>query len=169
MQSAVQGPFLETRRLVRRRQSRGKDARAGEEGVFTLFVKRWLPKPPKGLDPLSVYLSTPWRVENGTGRATMIGSEKQISGMLRALQESGIRYRVISLTDPKFSSSSLLGLLTDRQREVLDVALSSGYYDIPRRANSDELARRLGVRNATFVAHRRKAERRLMTEILKAQ
>ena len=60
-----------------------------------------------------------------------------------------------------------MSLLTEKQREVLTAAFQSGYFDIPRKMSSDELAVKLGIRNATFVAHRRKAERRLLAEILK--
>jgi len=138
-----------------------------EGSIFTFFVKRRLPRPPRGVNPRSVFLSTPWKVENGVGRATLLGSGKQIMTMLRALEKEGFPYRVISLTEANFSSSSLLGLLTDKQRETLALAFRSGYYDIPRKTGSDELSRKMGIRNPTFVAHRRKAERRLIAEILK--
>lgn len=139
------------------------------EVLYTFFVRRKLPEPPKGVNPRLVYLSTPWRVENGVGRATILGSEKQIKEMLTALRKAGTVYKIISLTDVIISPSSLLNLLTEKQREVLSTAFQQGYYDIPRRMSSDELALKLGIRNATFVAHRRKAERRLLTEILKVQ
>jgi predicted DNA binding protein len=137
-------------------------------GVYFFFVRRKLPQPPKGVNPQLVYLSTPWKVENGVGRATILGSEKQIKTMLSALRKAGIVYKIISLSDVKCSPFSLVGLLTDKQREVLSVAYREGYYDIPRKMRSDELAAKLGMRNATFVAHRRKAERRVLAEIFKA-
>jgi TfoX/Sxy family transcriptional regulator of competence genes len=137
-------------------------------GVCTFFVRRRLPDPPKGLNPRLVYLSTPWRIENGIGRATFLGSAKQIKKMMVELQNAGIVYKIISLTDARFSQSSLMNVLTGKQREVLSTAFQEGYYDIPRKMRSDELAEKLGMRNATFVAHRRKAERRLLTEILSA-
>jgi hypothetical protein len=139
-----------------------------KKGVYTFFVKRKLPNPPKGINPRSVYLSVPWRVENGTGTATLLGNAEQIRGMLKGLQKGGISYKVISLTDAKFSSSSLVSLLTSKQRKALTTAFNLGYYDLPRRIGSDELSRKLGISNPTFVAHRRKAERQLLAEILKA-
>jgi len=42
--------------------------------------------------------------------------------MQRALQKVGIEYKIISLTDARFSKSSLLNVLTDRKREVLTKA-----------------------------------------------
>jgi TfoX/Sxy family transcriptional regulator of competence genes len=138
------------------------------KGVCTFFVRRKLPDPPKGLNPRLVYLSTPWRIENEIGRATFLGSAKQIKRMMAELQNAGIVYKIISLTDARFSQSSLMNVLTGKQREVLSTAFQEGYYDIPRKMRSDKLAEKLGMRNATFVAHRRKAERRLVAEILSA-
>ena len=57
------------------------------EGARTYFVRRKLPNPPKGVNPRLVYLSTPWRVEDGVGRATFLGSGKQITGMLRGYKK----------------------------------------------------------------------------------
>jgi predicted DNA binding protein len=137
-----------------------------DHAVCTMFVRRALPDPPRGLDPTSVYLSPPWRVEEGMGRVTLLGSAKEIRQMLRELEKTGMPYRIISLSDAKFSTSSLLGLLTGKQRSALSAAFELGYYDIPRKISSDELATRLGMSNPAFVTHRRKAEKRLLAEIL---
>jgi predicted DNA binding protein len=40
-----------------------------------------------------------------------------------------------------------------------------GYYDIPRKITSEELAERLGLVGSTVVEHLRKAEQRLMTQL----
>jgi predicted DNA binding protein len=56
--------------------------------------------------------------------------------------------------------------LTEKQREVLISAHKLGYYDIPRRINSDQLAEHLDIANSTLVEHLRKAEQRLLVHIL---
>jgi DNA-binding CsgD family transcriptional regulator len=48
--------------------------------------------------------------------------------------------------------------LTDRQREVLDVAVDLGYYEVPREATLDEVADELDVAASTVSDHLRKAE-----------
>jgi predicted DNA binding protein len=78
----------------------------------------------------------------------------------------GIRYRVVLLTDANFSPISPLNQLTEKQREVLIAAHKMGYYDIPRRITSQELGKKLGLVDSTVVEHLRKAEQRLMTQIL---
>ena len=158
--------FSRVNRLFDDNKAEVQELEKDREGARTYFVRRKLPNPPKGVNLRLVYLSTPWRVEDGVGRATFLGSGKQITGMLRALQKAGFEYKIISLTDAKFSRDSILGVLTDKQREVISKAYQEGYYEIPRRMGSNELASKLGMRNATFVAHRRKAEKSLLKVIL---
>jgi DNA-binding CsgD family transcriptional regulator len=52
-------------------------------------------------------------------------------------------------------------VLTDRQREVLDVALELGYYEVPRRATHGDVAERLGLSTATVGEHLQKIEARV--------
>jgi len=59
----------------------------------------------------------------------------------------------------------LLALLTDRQREVLDIALSLGYYDVPRQATHGDIAERLDCSVATAGEHLQKIESRVFEHI----
>ncbi len=77
-----------------------------------------------------------------------------------------LRHKAVSLGDAKFSNGSPAESLTEKQRRIIQLAFRLGYYDLPRRVNSKDLARRVGIRDATLVVHRRKAERRLFAEIL---
>ena len=79
----------------------------------------------------------------------------------------GISFNIISLADARFSPDSPLSSLTDIQTKVLKSAFDLGYYDLPKRITSDELAKKLNMRISTFVLHRIKAERRLLAKILK--
>lgn len=56
--------------------------------------------------------------------------------------------------------------LTDRQREVIEVAFDLGYYDEPSRTSHEEIADELGCSASTVGEHLRKAERRLVVEVL---
>lgn len=55
--------------------------------------------------------------------------------------------------------------MTERQREVLRAAYTSGYYERPREKTGAEVAADLGISSATFSQHIRVAERNLL-EIL---
>ncbi|WP_254544573.1 bacterio-opsin activator domain-containing protein [Halomarina pelagica] len=51
--------------------------------------------------------------------------------------------------------------LTDRQREILETAYLSGFFESPRARTGKELSESLGISQPTFASHLREAERRL--------
>jgi predicted DNA binding protein len=56
-------------------------------------------------------------------------------------------------------------LLTDRQQEVLEVALEKGYYEIPRRATNEDIAAEMDCSTSTVGEHLRKIESRIISEV----
>jgi predicted DNA binding protein len=56
------------------------------------------------------------------------------------------------------SASSMLGGLTKKQSIALLMALSRGYYDVPKKISTGEIAKGLGLPRTTFEEHLRKAE-----------
>lgn len=102
-------------------------------------------------------------------RMTYLGDQGQIRKTLDRLERARIRTRIVSLTDAKFSPDSPLNVLTEKQRTTLIAAYKLGYYDIPRKISSEQLARKLNIHGSAMIAHRRKAELRLLREMLKEQ
>lgn len=95
-----------------------------------------------------------------------MGDAKQVKALLELIEKGKIRYRVVSVTDAKVSLHSPLSSLTEKQRRVLVTAFELGYYDVPRKISSQELAKKLNLQSPTLVEHRRKAEHRLLAAIL---
>jgi len=106
-------------------------------------------------------------IREGKVKVTILGSAKQIKNNLEALKKLGRHYRIISLTDAKFSVDSPLNALTEKQRKVLLTAYSMGYYNLPRKISSEQLAKKLSIHKTALVNHRRKAELRILKNILK--
>jgi predicted DNA binding protein len=98
---------------------------------------------------------------------TFLGSSSQVRKILKAIEELKIPYKILALTDAKFSHDSPLSDLTEKQRKVFVSAFNSGYYDIPRRISSETLAEKMDIRAPTLVMHRRKAEQRIFQKIIK--
>lgn len=115
---------------------------------------------------LGGYLSTPFEVKDGKAKVTFLATAKQVKSILRSLQKEKISFKIISIMDARFSPNSPVSRLTRKQREVLTKALELGYYDRPRRISSEELAKKLGLTKSTLVVHRRKAEKRVLSELL---
>jgi predicted DNA binding protein len=55
-----------------------------------------------------------------------------------------------------------LSRLSPRQREVFQLARTSGYYRQPKRATATDLASMLGITTSTFHEHLHRAEEKLL-------
>ncbi len=71
------------------------------------------------------------------------------------------RTRDRSIKTPQNLRDVLTEELTDRQREVLETAYRSGFFESPRVRTGKELSEALGITQSTFSHHLREAERRL--------
>ena len=140
-----------------------------KSGAHIYFLRRkYGPKvPTPKMFETGGYLTLPFEIRDGWIRATFLGNVNEIKRFRKIIDEMGMRYRVVSLGDARFSPTSPLAHLTEKQRKVVTAAFKLGYYDLPKRIGSKELGRRLGIRSSTLVVHRIKAERRLLAEILK--
>lgn len=136
-----------------------------EGGAYTYFIKS---RSGALHSTAGGYLSVPFEIRNGRARMTYLGNGKQIKFFLEEIERVGIKYRVSSVMDAKFPQHSPLSRLTEKQRKVLTTAYVLGYYDTPRRISSQELGKRLKIGSSTLVGHRRRAERRLLAEIMGA-
>ena len=56
------------------------------------------------------------------------------------------------------------GILTERQEELVRVALASGFFDFPRKIGSVQLARKLGISVSTLSEIMRASQRRIFSE-----
>jgi hypothetical protein len=112
------------------------------------------------------YLFPPLEVSADKLTISFLGSSTQVGEFINKITALGIKHRVVSLTEANFSPESPLSALTEKQREVLIAAYKFGYYDLPRRINSEKLAEQLKIGGSTLGEHLRKAERRLLVHIL---
>lgn len=99
---------------------------------------------------------------DGIAKTSIMGDPAAIKEFIKQLNESATEYRIVSLSEARFPSESPISVLTGKQKKCLEMAYSLGYYDIPRKINTDQLATRMGLANSTLVAHLRKAEKIIM-------
>lgn len=143
----------------------------GEDGSSIIFMKRFRASGRTILrHDITMrgggYLFGPMELSNGRFKIAFVGSQAYLRKILREIESQRIKYRVILATDAAFADDSLLNRLTDKQRKTLLLAYELGYYDVPRKVDSQELANTLDLRRATVVEHLRKAEYRLLTAIV---
>lgn len=68
-----------------------------------------------------------------------------------------------SLLTPSTLQQPVLDDLTERQREVLQIAFEMGYYEWPRDCTGQDVADELGIASPTFSEHVFAAERKILT------
>ena len=140
-----------------------------ETETYTYFIRA---KPAQsvqgGLDVAAGggYLSLPYEVREGKVKITFLGSAKQVGDFVKLFDRIGVRYRVVSHTDARFSPHSPLSSLTEKQRKTLIAAYTLGYYDVPKKRGLVELAERLDLAYSTVGLQLRRAESRLLNHIM---
>jgi len=137
-----------------------------DRGACTYFIKGKTPQPSsESPNRRGMYPMLPFAVRDGKIRVTLVGDTDQIKAFLETTA-TGVNYKVLSLTDAKFSPNSPISRLTDKQQEAISLAFRLGYFDTPRKVSADELAKKLGLSSSTLAVHLRRAEHRLLAEML---
>lgn len=103
----------------------------------------------------------------------LVPEERLDSHLLERLPESVrvVRTGTQPLTSLEFEGGFLVPVavllrdLTDRQRRAIVTAILRGYYRIPRRVKTEELARSFGISRPAFEALLRKAENKLVAAL----
>jgi len=135
-----------------------------DRGVCICFIKGKTVQSSSGSPNRSgMYPMLPFAVRDGKVRVTLVGDDKQVKEFL---ENREVNYKVVSLTDAKFSLNSPVSRLTEKQQEAISLAFRLGYFDTPRKVSADELAAKLGLASSTLAVHLRRAERRLLAEML---
>jgi len=97
----------------------------------------------------------------------VLGGETTVQQCVDALSERCGDDSVTTLWTTDKSTPSKTGAvddLTDRQRQVLELAIEAGYFERPRHNNTGELAATLDISRATFTQHLRAAQRKLFAD-----
>jgi len=94
-----------------------------------------------------------------------IGEEDELKKVLRTIKLFGI-VADVSFRKAVYQEHNLLTVLTPKQKDVILTAKRLGYYDYPRKIDASGLAVEVGISKATAVEHLRKAENRLISNIL---
>lgn len=103
--------------------------------------------------------------EGGALRVTAIGTLETFRQAMGEMTEE-VSLQLLTMGDYVPGDEGLYAQLTDRQREILAAAVEVGYYEVPRQANHQDIADRLGIAKATVGEHLRKIEATVMKDIL---
>lgn len=106
----------------------------------------------------SLTIEFPVVVRDGWYEFDLTGTRDELDRLQETLDRSGLSYELQSLVGARDTDD----LLTDRQREVLEAAIRSGYFEVPRQCTLAELAATLDVDKSTVSTVLRRGESRVL-------
>ena len=92
--------------------------------------------------------------------------QSTLQTVFQILRDLGIKFKIRSLTTPTFTSEQFFRKLSRKQHEMLLLAGRHGYYKFPRQVSTKELAGKVGISVQMFREHLRKAENKILGEIM---
>ncbi|MFC6812517.1 helix-turn-helix domain-containing protein [Natrialbaceae archaeon GCM10025810] len=153
------------------------DSASGSRTVATLFLRGTLSQ----FSPLQTLMYEgflplgPTKLEDGCECFDLLlESRDELADATAILGEFGnVHIERISrefrreITPSAAEWQELLASIPKRQRELLNLALDAGYFDIPREVTLEELADEMDITKTTASNHLRKAERRIMSFLIR--
>jgi hypothetical protein len=139
------------------------------DGSETVFVAGGFPKTSRGGLPRPAKFfsaGAPEFIDINRMKVAVVGEEKEIQKLLQYVGKSRTAPKVLSLTRLGTKSETPISQLTTKQRQAVLAAYGLGYYDLPRRISSEEMARLLKIDKSTMAEHLRKAEKRIIKSII---
>ena len=113
-----------------------------------------------------IVLDTPMRyTDRGALRARAIGTQSAIAAAVQDIP-AGLSPKFLSTGEYDPERTALGDALTERQREILRIAVDMGYYEEPRQTNYQELAAELDLSSGTVGEHLRKIESTVLKRVL---
>jgi predicted DNA binding protein len=115
---------------------------------------------------LDLINTTPFFVSDMRHTYSVIGDDDSLRRYVELIKKIIGKVGNMSFKRAAYQRHDILSILTEKQREILLTAHRYGYYDYPRRMNSQRLSEKVDISRSTMVEHLRKAEGRVLSEIL---
>lgn len=107
-------------------------------------------------------IELPVTIEDGVASVEVTGTRSRLSKLADHLDALGLEFEVVYIqeyTDPG-------SLLSERQRELVCLAIERGYYESPRRCTLTDLAEELGIAKSTCSEILHRAEGEIITRFV---
>ncbi|MCK5252801.1 MAG: helix-turn-helix domain-containing protein [Thermoplasmata archaeon] len=114
---------------------------------------------------IDIIYTTPNLISEERFVLSVIGDRQALTRFLDMVKKHVGKVVKMSLKRAAYERHDILRVLTDRQKEVLEAANRYGYYDYPKRLNSEALSKKVNISKPVLLQHLRKAEGRIMADI----
>jgi hypothetical protein len=100
-------------------------------------------------------------------RITLVGEPDSLRKLLEVtFSRAKLQYRITKLCGLEKSIDTPFDRLTIQQMRVIRLAYEEGYYSVPRKINTEKLAKLLKMDKGTVGEHLRRAERNIMDSLM---
>ncbi len=137
-------------------------------GTYTVIVKH---RTPQKLAPLlrdlgdSVFLASPLKIRSGKAPMTLFVEDEKLQKAVDRLTEQKVRFSISSVRSAAAGTRRPVGL-TPVQLSLVRMAHAMGYFEVPRRSDTEDVAKMAGVTAPAVSKAIRRAERLLIEKML---
>ena len=135
----------------------------------TCLIRYTEPERTKGLfqeSDLGLIHTIPTIISLEKFTVSMMGERKDLMDFAEMMRTHAGIVKKMSVRKAAYRKADILAVLTDKQREVMVAAFQNGYYDYPKRISSVQLCSMVNISKPTLLQHLRKAEGRILSEIM---
>ena len=115
---------------------------------------------------LDLINSTPSILSSEKFTISVIGDQKTLASFIDLVKTNVGKVLDMRFQRAAYQKHDILSVLTDKQKEIIIAANHYGYYDYPKKINAEQLSKKVNISKATLLQHLRKAEGRLVANIL---
>lgn len=144
-----------------------KEDKVNNEFIF--FSKHnWIKETKDFLDKLDLIIDPPIILDQNRLLVSIIVDSKNIDEFVNTLNfVYNEKLEILSISHMHLNYENLFLQLTDRQKEIAYYAAQRGYFEIPRRINSEKIANHFEISQSALYNHLRKIERIIFNSIFK--
>ena len=116
------------------------------------------------MDDLDIIWDSPSFVEKDRVVRSCIGDEINLRKFVAKIARFG-EITKIAYKKSNYKETNLTSHLTDKQKDILNIAKREGYYKLPRKINGEGLAKKIGCSKANVLEHLRRIENKIRDQI----
>lgn len=120
----------------------------------------------QSVESMPIYSLNSPSVEGKQVRISVVADESKMRRFMAGLTRSKVPFKVVRLARLRVRSGPSAPAMTPRQMQVLRLAHTLGYYEIPRKVSTARLASILGMDKGTVGDHLRRAEKHAFDDLL---
>jgi len=136
-----------------------------EENKIRFNVKTKDPYLLYGVIKCGVLVDFPVNVREGYAYWRLVSSRERIDKLLTIFENNNIDFELLRIGNSPYNIDDIIHKLTLEESEVLDKAINSGFFEVPRKISLEALANELGKsKSALSVMLRKIIKKKVMVE-----